>query len=106
MTSFVTRYGYVVVAILGMIGGLLCIQLSTGTGTDRPVRATQYALVKTDLNTAVEIELRKLPKMSAGSAKAIVAARTKSSFKNWNDFVARRVVPTFTERAIKDVVTF
>jgi hypothetical protein len=106
MASFVARYGYFVVAILGMIGGLLCIQLATGTGTDRPIRASQHALVHTDLNTAGEIELRKLPKMSAGSVKAIVAARAKSSFKDWNDFVTRRVVPTFTERAIKDVVTF
>lgn len=106
MTSFVTKYGYVVVVILGMVAGLLCIQLSTGTGSDRPIRATQHALVKIDLNTAGEIELRKLPKMSAGSVEAIVAARAKSSFKDWNDFVARRIVPRFTERAIKDVVTF
>src|SRR5262249_7083484 len=70
------------------------------TGTTAPVAA------KTNLNTASSAELGKLPKMNAAGSKAIVAAREKSKFKDWNDFVARKVVPEDVAAAIKDVVTF
>ena len=37
---------------------------------------------------------------------AIVDARAKGPFKNWDDFVARKVLPANAEAAIKDKVTF
>ena len=40
------------------------------------------------------------------NSKAIVEARTKAKFKNWDDFVARKVVPADAAAAIKDVATF
>jgi competence protein ComEA len=73
---------------------------STTTGTTAPVAA------KTNLNTATAAELGKLPKVDAASSKAIVDARGKSKFKDWNDFMARKVVPADVAAAIKDVVTF
>ena len=70
------------------------------TGTTAPVAA------KTNLNTATAAELGKLPKVDAASSKAIVDARGKSKFKDWNDFMARKVVPADVAAALKDVVTF
>ena len=61
---------------------------------------------KVNLNTASAVDLGKLPKMSETSSKAIVDARTKAKFKNWDDFVARKVVPADAAAAIKDSVTF
>jgi DNA uptake protein ComE-like DNA-binding protein len=72
---------------------------TTGQGA-APVAA------KVNLNTATEAELGKLPKMNATHSKAVVDARTKSKFKNWDDFVARKVVPADSAAAIKDSVTF
>ena len=39
-------------------------------------------------------------------SKAIIEARAKAKFKNWDDFMARRVVPADAAAAIKDVVSF
>jgi competence protein ComEA len=70
-----------------------------------PVAAAPIAK-KINLNTATATELDTLPQIGAARAKAIVDARTKSPFKNWDDFVARKVVPTNAEAAIKDKVMF
>ena len=51
--------------------------------------ATTPVAAKTNLNTASAADLGKLPKIGASDAKAIVEARAKSKFKNWDDFVAR-----------------
>ena len=75
----------------------------------KPVTTGQGAAAvaaKINLNTATEAELGKLPKMNATHSKAVVDARTKSKFKNWDDFVARKVVPADSAAAIKDSVTF
>ena len=61
---------------------------------------------KINLNTATQTELDKLPKLGSAHAKAIVEARGKAKFKNWDDFVARKVVPADSAAAIKDVVSF
>jgi competence ComEA-like helix-hairpin-helix protein len=61
---------------------------------------------KINLNTANAQELDKLPQIGPARAKAIIDARAKGPFKNWEDFVARKVVPSNAERAIKDSVTF
>jgi len=68
--------------------------------------ATAPQVVKTNLNTATAAELDKLPQIGQARSKAIVEARTKAKFKDWNDFVARKVVPAEVAAAIKDVVTF
>ena len=45
--------------------------------------------------------------LSPARAKSIIEARTKNGrFKDWNDFVARNVVPKNAEDAIKDKVRF
>jgi competence protein ComEA len=68
--------------------------------------ATAPIVKKLNLNTATATELDTLPQIGAARAKAIVDARAKSPFKNWDDFVARKVVPSNAEAAIKDKVTF
>ena len=68
--------------------------------------ATAPQAVKTNLNTAAAAELDKLPQIGPARSKAIVEARTKAKFRNWDDFVARKVVPAEAAAAIKDVVTF
>jgi len=68
--------------------------------------ATAPVVKKINLNTATATELDTLPKIGPHRAKAIVDARAKSPFKNWDDFVARKVVPASAEAAIKDKVTF
>ncbi|MCA3623479.1 MAG: helix-hairpin-helix domain-containing protein [Methylobacterium sp.] len=67
--------------------------------------AAQMQLV--NLNTATEAELDKLEQIGSARAKAIIEARTKGGrFKDWNDFVARNVVPKNAEEAIKNKVRF
>src|SRR5262249_6647486 len=48
---------------------------------------------KVNLNSASAEELDKLPQIGPARAKAIIEARAKGAFKNWDDFVARKVVP-------------
>jgi DNA uptake protein ComE-like DNA-binding protein len=68
--------------------------------------ATTPVMAKTNLNTATAAQLDKLPKITPAQAKAIMEARGKGRFKDWNDFVERKVVPADAAAAIKDVVTF
>jgi competence protein ComEA len=51
-------------------------------------------------------ELDKLPQIGPSRSKAIVEARAKAKFKNWDDFVARKVIPADATAALKDVATF
>jgi len=72
-----------------------------------PPKAERPAVTtKVNLNTANAQELDTLPQIGPARAKAIIDARAKGSFKNWDDFVARKVVPSNAQRAIKDLVTF
>jgi competence protein ComEA len=73
--------------------------------TATPV-ATAPIVKKINLNTATATELDTLPQVGPTRAKAIVDARAKSPFKNWDDFVARKVVSSKVEAAIKDKVAF
>jgi len=66
----------------------------------KPVPAGQ----KVNLNTASAEELDKLPQIGPARSKAIIDARAKGKFKSWDDFVARNVVPSNAEAAIKDLV--
>jgi competence protein ComEA len=68
--------------------------------------ATAPQVAKTNLNTATAAELDKLPQIGPARSKAIIEARAKAKFKNWDDFVARKVVPADAAAAIKDVVSF
>jgi competence protein ComEA len=68
--------------------------------------STAPVAAKVNLNTATAAELDKLPKIGPARAKAIVEARAKAKFKDWEDFVARKVVPADAAAAIKDVVIF
>ena len=70
----------------------------------KPAAAT--AGKKIDLNTATADDLDKLPQIGPARAKAIIEARAKGKFKNWDDFVKRGVVPSNAEAAIKDLVKF
>ena len=51
-------------------------------------------------------ELDKVPQIGPARSKAIVEARAKAKFKNWDDFVARKVVPADAATTMKDVVSF
>jgi DNA uptake protein ComE-like DNA-binding protein len=68
--------------------------------------ATAPVAAKINLNTAAAGELDKLPQIGPARSKAIVEARTTAKFKNWDDFVARKVVPADVAALIKDRVTF
>ena len=68
--------------------------------------ATAPIAVKINLNTATVAELDKLPQIGPARSKAIVEARTTAKFKNWDDFVARKVVPADVAALIKDRVVF
>jgi DNA uptake protein ComE-like DNA-binding protein len=68
--------------------------------------ATAPVGVKINLNSATEAELDRLPKIGPAGSKAIIDARAKAKLKNWDDFVARKVVPADQAAAIKDAVSF
>jgi competence protein ComEA len=68
--------------------------------------ATTPMAAKVNLNTASAAELDKLPQIGPARSKAIIEARAKAKFKNWDDFVARKVVPSDAVAALKDVVSF
>lgn len=74
------------------------------TPAAKPAAATTGK--KVDLNTATADDLDKLPQIGPARAKAIIEARAKGKFKNWDDFVKRNVVPANAESAIKDLVKF
>ena len=75
--------------------------------TAAPATAPANQAQRVNLNTAPATELDKLPQIGDARAKAIIEARTKGGrFKDWNDFVARNVVPKNAEDAIKDKVRF
>ncbi len=63
-------------------------------------------ITKVDLNSATAAELDRLPQIGPPRAQAIIAARAQKKFKNWDDFVARKVVPKNAEAAIKGLVRF
>ena len=78
------------------------------TAPTKPAMPTTAAPIakKINLNTATSAELDALPQIGPARAKAIMDARAKSKFKNWDEFVARKVVPSNAETAIKDLVSF
>lgn len=73
---------------------------ATQPAAQRPA-AAQSQLV--NLNTASKDELDKLPQIGDARAQAIISKRP---YRDWNDFVAKNVVPANAEAAIKDKVRF
>jgi competence protein ComEA len=71
-----------------------------------PAKAATPVAQKVNLNTATAAELDALPQIGPARAKAIVDGRAKGKYKDWNDFVARKVVPSNAVAAIKDLVSF
>lgn len=69
--------------------------------TTAPAAQNKSTLV--NLNTATAAELDGLPQIGEARSKAIIAKRP---YKNWEDFVAKNVVPANAEAAIKDKVRF
>jgi DNA uptake protein ComE-like DNA-binding protein len=61
---------------------------------------------KINLNTAPAEELARLPRLGSDSVSAIIEKRKTAPFKDWNDFVARRLVPSFSLKEIRDRVAF
>ena len=68
--------------------------------------AATPAAKKVDLNTATAQELDALPQIGPARVKAILDARAKAKFKDWDDFVGRKIVPVNAQEAIKDRVSF
>jgi competence protein ComEA len=68
--------------------------------------ATSPVAAKVNLNTATAAELDKVSQIGPARSRAIVEARAKEKFKNWDDFVARKIVPADAAAAMKDVVSF
>lgn len=61
---------------------------------------------KINLNTAPAEQLARLPRLGNDSVSAIVEKRRTNPFRDWDDFVARRLVPSFSVKVIRDRVTF
>lgn len=97
-------------SVVIMLGAVAFAQKPPSTAeSTRGVSSTRKAADQHDklnLNTATAGEMRKLPRITPGSVSAIIEARAKSKFKDWNDFVARRVVPAFAQDEIRDLVVF
>jgi DNA uptake protein ComE-like DNA-binding protein len=77
--------------------------------TTRPATsgaATAPVTAKLNLNTATASQLEKLPKITSTEAKAIMNARDKAKFKDWDDFVGRKVISADLAAGIKDSLTF
>jgi len=71
-----------------------------------PAAAPAAAGKPVNLNTATQAELETLHQIGPARAKDIIEARAKGKFKNWDDFVARNVVPKNAEDAIKAQARF
>ena len=79
---------------------------NTSTNSATTGAAMAPIAVKVNLNTAAAADLEKLPQVGPARSKAIVEARATAKFKNWDDFVARKVVPADVAALIKDRVAF
>jgi DNA uptake protein ComE-like DNA-binding protein len=101
---------WITMTIFGLAGASAVLQTGPSTRGSAPqarsVQETESLAGRVNLNTAPASDLRKLPRLSPGTVTAIIEARTKSKFQDWDDLVARRIVPPFAEGEIKHLVTF
>lgn len=79
-----------------------CLAQHMAAAAKEPARPA----AKVNLNTASVKELDRLPQVGADRAQAIIAARSKAPFTDWDDFVSRKVIPVSAVAAIKDLVEF
>ena len=107
-------------AILALVSAPVLAQMTPAPKSETPAKAAPKGAAKkkaatpdpaavtakVNLNTASAQELDTLPQIGPARAKAIIEARAKGQFKDWDDFVARKVVPANAQRAIMDRVTF
>jgi DNA uptake protein ComE-like DNA-binding protein len=104
------RITYFVIAIVCALSVATFVQSSSRAqqpiNGSRPTPTEFRQPAKVNLNTATAGELRELPRLSAGSVSAILESRKKSSFKDWNDFVNRRLVAPFAQNEIRSLVVF
>ncbi|MBI3435814.1 MAG: helix-hairpin-helix domain-containing protein [Proteobacteria bacterium] len=91
-----------------VLAALLSAPASAQAPASKPAAPAAVTPVakKVNLNTAGASDLDTLPQIGPARAKAIIDARAKGKFKNWDDFVARKVVPANAQTAIKSLVTF
>ena len=99
-------FAFVSVPALAQDKGTSPMQAPAVAAPSTTGKATAPVAAKINLNTASAAELNKLPKGNVLNSQAIVEARSKGKFKNWDDFVARKVVPADAAAAIKDTATF
>ena len=101
---------WIAVTIFSVAGASAFLQTGATTRGSTPqaalVQEADSQSSRVNLNTATASDLRKLPRLSPGTVTAIIEARTKSKFHDWDDLVARRIVPSFAEGEIKHLVTF
>ncbi len=102
----VLAFAFVSVPALAQEKGTSTTPAPAVTAPSTTGKATAPVAAKVNLNTASAADLNKLPKGNVMNSKAIVEARAKGKFKDWDDFVARKVVPADAAAAIKDSVTF
>jgi len=106
----VVRMMSIALVSFGALGAVVFAQTSpsvpSSAGLSPSVQGRAGQTNTVNLNTAASKELRKLPRLSPGSVAAIIESRAKSSFKSWDDFVSRRIVPPYAEKEIKGLVTF
>jgi DNA uptake protein ComE-like DNA-binding protein len=97
--------------LLALVTALALASSPASAETKQPAKepttkSTPAVTKKVNLNTATAEELDALPQIGPARAKAIVEGRAKGKYKNWNDFVARKVIPSNAEAAIKGLVSF
>lgn len=102
-----------IVLTLAIAGGLTVVALAqTAEPTSESARRLPSAhdaagrIGRVNLNAAEASELKLLPRLSPGSVAAIIESRARARFRDWDDFVKRRVIPSFAEAEIKDLVAF
>jgi len=107
--SMLVRTIYFGVAVCGAIGAAALAQIAPSTTSPThqvsPKLEVLRSVEKINVNIATAAELRKLPRLNARGVTAIIEARSKSKFVDWNDFATRRVVPFFVREEIKNLVT-
>jgi competence protein ComEA len=110
MTSMTTRRVLVTAVALALLSAPAFAQGTMPAPSAAPAKPSTTGaapvVAKINLNTATAAELDKVAQIGPTRSKAIVEARAKAKFKDWNDFVARKVLPADATAALKDIVKF
>lgn len=106
MAAKITCLTLTVLGAITVVASAQPAQVPSPTNGAKAVPRESGQLDKINLNTATPDLLSKVLRLSRGSVTAIIESRKKSTFKDWNDFAGRRLVPSFAEKEIKARVTF